>query len=384
MADLAQTPVPPPKLDIDRAAARSIARGPGVQVDVFRVVAYLLMTIGALICILPFLWMLSVSLMTLGEAQSGQFITGQPLIEMFSYADEELDTVIGDDPARYLSFVRDPNEIGTRQRSLTWREYARTRDIYWLVGNTVIRGGVVNYLTAWDKAQFGRYFFNSVMMTFLQVVGQTLFSILAAYAFARMQFPGRDLLFGMFLMTLFIPFTIILIPNYLTVVGLNEAFNAFWQRIGWAQTAAALGLRWIDGWFGLVVPFLASTFGVFLLRQFFRQIPDELYDAAQIDGAGHVRFLFQVVVPLSRAAIVTNALFTFLGAWNALDWPILVTQAAEWRPISYGLYAFRQDVNVELNFMMAGAVIALVPVLVVYFFTQKQFTEGIATTGLKG
>jgi len=148
--------------------------------------------------------------------------------------------------------------------------------------------------------------------------------------------------------------------------------------------ARTLGLRWIDGWFGLTVPWLASTFGIFLLRQFFRQIPDELYDAARIDGAGHTRFLFQVVVPISRAAIVTIILFTFLETWNALDWPILVTQAAEWRPISYGLYAFQQDVNVELNLMMAGAVISLLPVLIVYFFTQKEFTEGIATTGLKG
>jgi ABC-type glycerol-3-phosphate transport system permease component len=365
-------------------AAPTTSAGPGIRLDVFRIVVYVIMTIGALICVLPFLWMISVSLMTLGETQAGRFVTSYPLIEIFSYTDAELSQIMGADPAEYPSFVRNPDEVGVSEQALTWREYADKRNTYWLVGNTVIRGGVVNYLRAWDRAQFGRYFFNSVIMTFLQVVGQTLFSILAAYAFARMEFPGRDLLFGMFLITLFIPSTITLIPNYLTVVGLNESFNTFYEQVGLTHLAQTLGLRWIDGWFGLTVPFLASTFGIFLMRQFFRQIPSELYDAAQIDGAGHVRFLFSVAVPISRAAIVTIALFTFLGAWNSLDWPILVTQAAEWRPISYGLYAFQQDVNVELNFMMAGAVISLLPVLIVYFFTQKQFTEGIATTGLKG
>jgi ABC-type glycerol-3-phosphate transport system permease component len=378
MAEVARTPEAAPQTE-SRAANR--AQRPPLQVDFFRIFAYVVMTVGALVSIVPFLWMISVSMMTLGETASGQFTTNQALLEVFNYTEEEMETPLREVMPGYVRIVE---SVGSRDMELTAREYAEARDSYWVIGNTVLRGSLVNYLTAWDRANFGRYFFNSVIMTGLQVIGQTLFSILAAYAFARMVFPGRDLLFSMFLATLFIPTTILLIPNYLTVVGLNRSFNDFYAQLGIADLMATLGLRWIDGWFGLVVPFLASTFGIFLLRQFFRQIPDELFDAAQIDGAGHFRFLFQVVVPISRASIVTIVLFTFLSAWNALDWPILVTQAAEWRPISYGLYAFQQDVNVELNFMMAGAVISLLPVLVVYFFTQKQFTEGIATTGLKG
>jgi ABC-type glycerol-3-phosphate transport system permease component len=370
--------------DMPARAAREINRGPGIHVDPFRVMAYIIMTIGAIVSIIPFLWMLSVSLMTLGETQSGYIVTNQSFFETFSYEEGVLDQVLGEDTSTWPNFIRDLDEVGISEQRLTAREYAHDRNIYSVSGNTVMRGGAVNYITAWNEANFGRYFFNSVMMTFLQVVGQTLFSILAAYAFARMVFPGRDLLFAMFLATLFIPSTILLVPNYLTVVDLNTKFNTFYASVGLTELASTIGLRWIDGWFGLTVPFLASTFGIFLLRQFFRQIPDELYDAARIDGAGHFRFLFQVVVPISRAAIVTIVLFTFLEAWNSLDWPILVTQAAEWRPISYGLYAFQNENNVELNLMMAGAVISLLPVLVVYFFTQKQFTEGIATTGLKG
>ncbi|GAB4571477.1 MAG: hypothetical protein Kow0077_08220 [Anaerolineae bacterium] len=380
MADLAQSsPTVRTQSSPDVAVG---SRGPRIHIDLFRIISYALLTLGALASITPFLWMLSVSLMSLGETQSGQMITNQAFIEVFSYEEGELDRPLSEG---IPSFVKETDSIGQRDLSMTGREYAQDRDAYWLIGNNqVLRGGVVNYITAWERANFGRYFFNSVMMTFLIVLFQTTFSILAGYAFARMEFPGRDLLFGVFLATLFIPSTIQLIPNYLTVVGLNEAFNNFYASIGMSDVARSLGLRWIDGWFGLTVPWLASTFGIFLLRQFFRQIPEELYDAARIDGAGHFRFLFQVVVPISRAAIVTIILFTFLESWNSLDWPILVTQAAEWRPISYGLYSFQNDVNVELNLMMAGAVISLLPVLVVYFFTQKQFTEGIATTGLKG
>ena len=382
MAEAAQTPTTTAVQANEPARAVTRPARPPFQVDIFRIVAYIIMTLGAVVSIVPFLWMLSVSFMSLGETASGQLITNQALIEVFNYTPEQMDATLR---AGLPDFVKATDNIRESDLNMTVREYAIDRDSYWVIGDTtVLRGGVVNYLTAWDEANFGRYFLNSVIMTALQVLGQTLFSILAAYAFARMEFPGRDLLFNMFLLTLFIPATIILIPNYLTVVGLNEAFNNFYASVGLTDLAKSIGLRWIDGWFGLVVPFLASTFGIFLLRQFFRQIPDELYDAARIDGAGHTRFLFQVVVPISRASIVTIILFTFLAAWNSLDWPILVTQAAEWRPISYGLYAFQQENNVELNLMMAGAVISLLPVLIVYFFTQKQFTEGIATTGLKG
>jgi ABC-type glycerol-3-phosphate transport system permease component len=379
MADLAQTS---PTVQVQQTGVAAPPRGPQIHIDLFRIIAYGVLTLGAVVAITPFLWMVSVSLMSLGETQSGQAVTNQPIYQVFTYAEGDLDIPLSEGVP---SFVKETDSLGQGDLAMTGREYAEARDAYWMVGeNQVLRGGVVNYVTAWERANFGRYFSNSVIMTSITVVFQTLFSILAAYAFARMEFPGRDLLFGLFLTTLFIPSTIQLIPNYLTVVNLNSAFNDFYASIGVADAARTLGLRWIDGWFGLTVPFLASTFGIFLLRQFFRQVPDELFDAARIDGAGHTRFLFQVVVPISRAAIVTIILFTFLESWNALDWPILVTQSADWRPISYGLYSFRSDVNVELNLAMAGAVISLVPVLIVYFFTQKQFTVGIATTGLKG
>jgi ABC-type glycerol-3-phosphate transport system permease component len=121
-----------------------------------------------------------------------------------------------------------------------------------------------------------------------------------------------------------------------------------------------------------------------LLRQFFAKIPDELWDAARMDGAGHMRFLVQIVLPLSKAPMMTVLLFSFIGSWNAFLWPLLVTTTARWRPLMVGLWTFVNEAGAETQLLMAGAVIALVPILILYFLTQKQFTEGIATTGLKG
>jgi ABC-type glycerol-3-phosphate transport system permease component len=120
------------------------------------------------------------------------------------------------------------------------------------------------------------------------------------------------------------------------------------------------------------------------LRQFFQQIPNELWDSAQLDGAGHLRYLAQIIVPLSKAPLMTLLLFSFIGAWNSLAWPILVTTTPNWRPISYGLLAFLDDAGSQFHLQMAGSMLTMAPILIIYFFTQQQFIEGIATSGLKG
>jgi ABC-type glycerol-3-phosphate transport system permease component len=129
---------------------------------------------------------------------------------------------------------------------------------------------------------------------------------------------------------------------------------------------------------------MGSVFSIFLLRQFFAQVPDELFDAAQIDGAGHLRFLWQVVIPLARAPLMVIVVLSFMGSWNALAWPLLVTNSPEWRPIAVGLLRFVEEAGQQIHYMMAGAVITIIPILILYFITQKQFTESIARSGLKG
>jgi ABC-type glycerol-3-phosphate transport system permease component len=141
---------------------------------------------------------------------------------------------------------------------------------------------------------------------------------------------------------------------------------------------------WINNWPALTIPFMGSVFSVFLLRQFFSQIPDELFDAARIDGAGHLRFLVEVVLPLSKAPIMVIVVLSFIGSWNALAWPLLVTNTPDWRPIAVGLLNFVTEAGQEINLTMAGAFITIIPILLIYFLTQKQFTESIARSGLKG
>jgi ABC-type glycerol-3-phosphate transport system permease component len=188
-----------------------------------------------------------------------------------------------------------------------------------------------------------------------------------------MKFFGRNVLFGLMLSTLMIPEVATFIPNYLTVIWLGRLSDNL------------IGLPWLNNWPALTIPFMASAFTIFLLRQFFAQLPDELWDAARIDGAGHLRYLISVVVPLSKAAIMTSVTFAFIGSWNALLWPLLVTQTDEWRPVAVGLTKFvSTDAPNQLHLQMAAGVIMLIPILIMYFFTQKQFTEGIASSGLKG
>lgn len=225
-----------------------------------------------------------------------------------------------------------------------------------------------NYPEAWDEANFSQYFFNSLRIAAIIVVGEVIFSVMAAYAFARMQFPGKTLLFSLMLSTLTLPAAIVWVPNFITVSWLG--------KVG--------PLQWIDNWPALTIPFMASAFGIFLLRQFFMQIPNELWDAAQIDGAGHVRFLFQIVLPLTRAPILILALFSFIGSWNSLAWPILVVRSDDWRPIAFGLNNFIQEAGSFLHLQMAGALISILPIVILYFFTQRQFIEAMTRSGLKG
>jgi ABC-type glycerol-3-phosphate transport system permease component len=225
-----------------------------------------------------------------------------------------------------------------------------------------------NYIDAWELGNFSEYFVNSVLITLITLGGELVFSIMAAYAFARIRFPGRDLIFALLLTTMMIPAMVIIIPNFLTVTWLG--------RIG--------PIKWINNWPALTVPFMGSVFSVFLLRQFFAQVPDELFDAARIDGAGHLRFLVQVVLPLSKAPIMVIIVLSFIGSWNALAWPLLVTNTPHWRPIAVGLLNFVEEAGQRVHLTMAGAFITIIPILVLYFFTQKQFTESIARSGLKG
>ena len=231
-----------------------------------------------------------------------------------------------------------------------------------------------NFISAWKQANFAHYTWNSLRTTLLTIAGVLVTGILAAYAFARMEFPGKNIIFTCYLATYMIPGTVILIPNYLIIVGLEDFFR---ETFGMSN-------MWYNNWTALTIPFMVNTFSVFLMRQFFAQIPNELYDASLIDGCGHLRFLTQIVLPISKAPLMTVIILTGIWSWNSLQWPLIVTSTPDWRPITVGLTGFISEAGAETQLIMAGSVITTIPILILYFFTQKQFTEGIATTGLKG
>ncbi len=220
-----------------------------------------------------------------------------------------------------------------------------------------------NYVDAWNQVSiFPRYFANTLFMAVSTVAGVLVTSTLAGYAFARMRFPGRNALFFILLSTMMIPFEVTLVPNFI----LMRDFN------------------WIDHYQALIIPWTASAFSIFLLRQFFRSIPSELYDAAVIDGCGHLRFLTAIVLPLSKPALITSALFTFLGSWNSLMWPLLVTNNPQLRPLQVGIASFITDAGTQVQLLLAAVTISIIPVVLLYLLLQRWFIEGIATAGIRG
>lgn len=277
------------------------------HIDWFRIFSYGILTFGAILAVIPFLATISISLMNITEANS--LASALPATPQWS-----------------------------------------------------------NYADAWEDANFSQYFFNSVKIALIILAGDITFSILAAYAFAMIDFPGKNLLFVLMLATLTLPAAITWLPNFLTVSWLGKVTP----------------IQWIDNWPALTIPFMASAFGIFLLRQFFQQIPRELWESTQIDGGGHMRFLWSTVIPLSKAPILVLALFSFSGSWDSLAWAILVTRQETWRPISFGLQAFIQEAGSYTNLQMAGALITMAPLVIAYFFIQRQFIESMTRSGLKG
>ncbi len=225
-----------------------------------------------------------------------------------------------------------------------------------------------NYAQAWAAAPFGRYFINSAIVAMAVTFLDLVTSSLAAFAFGRMQFPFRNALFTLYLASMMIPHQMTIIPAFLLLKNFGDI-------------SPALGL---DSYFALIAPFAASAFGVFMLRQSFMQIPNELEDAAVLDGCGRLGFLVRMVLPLSRPALATLALFAFQGNWNSYLWPLIVTNSDTMRTVQIGLrYFVGQEGSSQWGLLMAAAVFVSLPVVVLYLFVQRQFTQGIASTGLK-
>ena len=269
---------------------------------------YVALLIGAVSMIAPFLWMLSTSL-------------------------------------------KNPNDVLAFDK-VWWKE--------WLPMSFVWQ----NYVKVWQMktVPFAMFYLNSLFVSICITVGQVATSAMAAYAFARLSFPGRDKLFFGYLATMMIPGTVTMIPVFILL-----------RHLGWIDTYKAL-----------ILPGVFSAYGTFMLRQFFLTLPKDLEDAAKIDGCNYFRIFWHIIIPLSKPALATLTTFTFMGFWGSYMWPLIIIQSEGLRTLPIGLASFVGRYSAEYSLWMAASVIALVPVLLLFMFNQRYFQEGIKMSGIKG
>jgi len=219
-----------------------------------------------------------------------------------------------------------------------------------------------NYVETWNSAPFSWYLFNTIFVSTSVTCLELLTSGMAAYAFSRLRFPGRDRLFLLYLGTLMIPGQVTIIPNFVLM-----------KYLGWTDT-----------YFALIIPPAFTAFGTFLLRQFFLTIPFELEEAAKIDGASYPRIWARIILPLSGPALSTLAVFSFMAQWNNFLWPLIVTSSNTMRTFTVGLRFFVDEYNTKYHYLMAGSVMSIIPIILVFIFFQRYFVRSIKLTGMGG
>ncbi|MBD3347616.1 MAG: ABC transporter permease subunit [Candidatus Eisenbacteria bacterium] len=309
--------------------------------------------------IVPFVWMISTSLKSPIEILSfpptwiptGHYleVTEDQWIEVYVVSRDEAAGTVTVQP---VESVDEPAGVPAAEGEMTVDE-SRVDDR--------IRLRFRNYVEAWNQAPFARYYFNTIFVTLFVVAGVLVTSSLAAYAFARMKFWGRDNIFVLFLSMMMVPQPVYIVPSYIILVKLGM----------------------IDTYQALIVPWIAHIFSIFLLRQHFKTIPNDLYDAAIIDGCSRFGFLWRVMLPLSKAVLVAVVIFTIVGTWNSFLWPLVMTNTPEVRPLQVGLARFSQEQGTNHELMMAAAAFSIAPLIVAYFFAQKQIIQSLATSGMK-
>ncbi len=281
-----------------------------------RLLLHAILLVSSLLMIIPFLWMVSTSL--------------KPDYQMFDF------------PPTWIP------------RELNW----------------------ANYEDAWQQANFSRYALNSAVYAGLSTVGQLVLCSMAGYAFARLAFPGRSILFVLVLATMMIPFQMLLIPLFIILRR--------WPLTGGNNIWGMGGTGLIDTIAGLTLPNLISAYGIFLMRQFTMTLPNELADAARIDGCSEAAIFRRIMLPLMKPVLTTLAIFAFQGAWNDFTWPLIITMSEKTRTLQLGLQSFQNQHFTEWGLLMAGTTISILPLLALFIVGQRYFVQGIALTGTKG
>ncbi len=219
-----------------------------------------------------------------------------------------------------------------------------------------------NFITAFQMAPFLTYFKNSVIAMVGSVGLCTFTTILASFAFSKLNFPGKHIIFGLLLGLMMVPFEMIIITNYRTIIDI-KIYNTI---------------------FAMIIPFTSSIFYTYILKGFFDSIPDSLYQAARVDGCSNWKYLWRVMVPIARPSLVTIILLNAIASWNSFMWPMLAVVDKDLRTLPFGLYAFVSEGGAETQLMMAASTIIVVPMIILFLFARKQIVNGVARGGLKG
>ncbi len=277
------------------------------RIEALKLVAsYFVLSLGTVAMVAPFLWMLATSL-------------------------------------------KEPGQVFSYQR-VWWMDWIPTSFVW------------QNYVKAGHVVPFARFYLNSIVVTLLTTIGQVMTSSMSGYAFARLQFPGRDKIFLGYLATLMIPGAVTMIPVFILL-----------RMLGWVDTYKAL-----------ILPGIFTAYGTFMLRQFFMTLPKELEDAAKIDGCSYFGIFWRIILPLSKPALATLTTFTFMGTWMNFMWPLVVVNSQEKFTLPVGLSYFQSLHNTDWTLLMAASMMMLAPILLVFIFNQRYFVEGIKLTGIKG
>lgn len=320
------------------------------------IITYLVLIIFGFTMVVPFLWMLATSLMTQSEfnKQETLFI---PKEEYHVWNSPEgtkrvlMVTPKGDNSVIHvldkdLNIIEEYKEVPSSEV-----EIVRKKPSFQFS----------NYIKAFKKVPFGLYFANTLYVSFTSLIGVLITSMLAAYAFARMEFKGRDFLFYLFLSMMMVPQPIYMISSYVLLDKLN----------------------WLDTYNALIVPWIANIFTIFLFRQHFKSLPKELFDAAAIDGCGTFGMLWRIIMPLSKPVIATASIFSLITSWNSFMWPLVMINRPELRVLQVGLSYFNQEASTQTTLLMAASTFSILPVLVLFFLAQKQIIASTAKTGMK-
>ena len=319
-------------------------------------ISYIILSVCGLLMVIPFIWMITTSVKSQLEVNKGN--VGFLPIEQYSTYEEDgkvyrITPVKVDGDSTYIH-VFDEN----MNRIRSYEKVASSK----IVNKKEFKLHFENYKEAFTKVPFKRYFINTLFVSFSVVFGVLITGSLAAYAFATMKFKGRDFIFYLFISMMMVPQPVYLIPSY---VLLNH-------------------MGWIDTYNALIIPWIANIFTIFLLRQQFKTIPSELFDAARIDGCGRFRTLWTLVLPLSKSVIVTSAIFGFIGSWNSFMWPLIMTDSPGLRVLQVGLSYFSQEASAQTSLLMAASTFSILPLVILFLFAQKQIIASFASSGLKG